>query len=293
MRNVRAHEPEHGIIYRIRAKLGNQMKKYELTSWTKTIEYGAVLYRIRALKAFGDVKAGDYGGWVSGEYNLSQDGECWVYDEAQVSSSALVCDNARVCGNAQVYDDAMVSDNARVSDNAQAYDHAKVRGNARVYGEAHVSDNARVYGDAQVYGDATVSSDAWVSGDAKVRDNAQVYGDAWVFGDAQVSDNAQVCGKARVCGFAKVHGKAMISQTNDILTIGAIGSGERWTTIFKEANIGVRVSCGSFTGSLDEFAAKVRETHGNNTLVQEYNALIALARIRFADALGGGSNEKV
>jgi chromosome segregation ATPase len=50
------------------------MKKYELTSDTKETDYGTV-YRIRALKAFGDVKAGDYGGWVSGEHKLLTLGE--------------------------------------------------------------------------------------------------------------------------------------------------------------------------------------------------------------------------
>ena len=70
------------------------MKKYELTN--KTIEfYGRKLYRIRALKDFIGVKAGDLGGYIEKKENLSQDGLCWVYGNAQV------CDNAGVYGNAQ------------------------------------------------------------------------------------------------------------------------------------------------------------------------------------------------
>ena len=38
-------------------------KKYELTN--KTIEFnGITLHRIKALKDFSNVKAGDFGGWV-------------------------------------------------------------------------------------------------------------------------------------------------------------------------------------------------------------------------------------
>jgi carbonic anhydrase/acetyltransferase-like protein (isoleucine patch superfamily) len=233
------------------------MKKYELTSETKAIEYGAVRYRIRALKGFRDVKAGDYGGWISGEYNLSQYGECWVY------------------GDARVYGDAQVYGNAHVSGIARVYGKAQIYGDAWVHGGARVRGKARVYGNSQVYGYAEVHGGAWV------RDNAHVYGDAWVGGNAFVF------------GFAKVQGEARISKINGILNIGAIGSRDDWTTVHKDARIGVRVTCGSFTGSLDEFAAKVRKTHGNNIHAQEYNALIALARIRFADALGGVSNEKV
>ena len=92
------------------------MKKYELTNETIQIE-GKKLYRIKALIDFGDVKAGDLGGFIEKESNLSHLGNAWVYD------------NARVCGNARVCDDAWV------------YDNARVYGNARVCGNAGVCDD--------------------------------------------------------------------------------------------------------------------------------------------------------
>lgn len=47
------------------------------------------LYRIQALKSFSDVKEGDIGGFVQGENNLSQFGNCWIYDYAEVSSNTV------------------------------------------------------------------------------------------------------------------------------------------------------------------------------------------------------------
>ncbi len=47
------------------------MKKYELTTDTKTF-LGRKLFRIKALISFGDVKAGDMGGYVEKESNLSE-----------------------------------------------------------------------------------------------------------------------------------------------------------------------------------------------------------------------------
>lgn len=45
-------------------------------------------YRIRALKDFetllGTVHAGDLGGYIASEDNLSQEGACWVFDDAIV-----------------------------------------------------------------------------------------------------------------------------------------------------------------------------------------------------------------
>ena len=102
------------------------MKKYELTEETVTV-YGKTLYRIRAVRDFGSVKTGEFGGYIEKEENLSHFGNAWVY------------------GNAKVYGDARVSGDARVFDNAWVY------GNAKVYGDARVSGNAWVYGNAEVF----------------------------------------------------------------------------------------------------------------------------------------------
>lgn len=109
------------------------MKKFELTAESKINWFGRTLYRIKACVDFTtasgyEVKAGELGGYVEKESNLSHNGKAWVWDNAEV------CGNAKVYGNAQVY------------------------GNAKVYGEAEVCGNAEVYGDALVWGDASIFS---------------------------------------------------------------------------------------------------------------------------------------
>lgn len=96
------------------------MNKYELLQDDKIEVGGRTLYRIRALKDFKDVKAGDLGSYIEGEKNLSQDGDCWVYGNARVFG------NARVCGNAYVFDNACVCGNAKVFDRAEVYGSAKI-----------------------------------------------------------------------------------------------------------------------------------------------------------------------
>lgn len=81
------------------------MKKYELTA--EFIEkWGKKLFRIKALIGFGSVEAGELGGYVEKEDNLAQNGNAWVFDDAEVYGNARVCGNAEVYGNARVYDDA-------------------------------------------------------------------------------------------------------------------------------------------------------------------------------------------
>ena len=76
-------------------------KKYKLTNEMIEVN-GAVLHRIKALVDFSDVEAGDLGGWVENERNLSHDGKAWVYDNARVYGDARVCGNAWVSGDAWV-----------------------------------------------------------------------------------------------------------------------------------------------------------------------------------------------
>lgn len=95
------------------------MKKYELTGETKEIG-GKILHRIRALVDIPvhNVKAGDLGGWIEAERNLSQKGAAWVADEARVMDSARVTGKALVMGSAWVTGSARVTGKARVTDSA-------------------------------------------------------------------------------------------------------------------------------------------------------------------------------
>ena len=196
------------------------MKKYELTTDTKVV-LGRKLFRIKALISFGNVTAGDFGGYVEKEENLSHDGNAWVY------------------------------------------------GNVEVSGNARVSGDARVYGNAWVSGDARVFGNAWVYGDAKV------YGNAWVYGNARVSGDARVYGNARVSGDARVFGNA------DYICFKGLGSFNRNTTFFKCKDDHIHVSCGCFSGNLEEFENKVKETHGNSKYAKEYLACVEVVKIHF------------
>ena len=67
--------------------------KYVLTD-EKKIFCGKTLYRIKALKSFEiqgfHVSAGDLGGWVESERNLSQIGNAWVGGDARVGGDAEI-----------------------------------------------------------------------------------------------------------------------------------------------------------------------------------------------------------
>ncbi|MTS75212.1 hypothetical protein GMC99_08520 [[Ruminococcus] torques] len=100
------------------------MKKFKLTSEFIVDISGVKLFRIKALIEFGNVKAGDLGGYIEKEENLSHMGDAWVSGDARISGDAQVSGDAWVFGDAQVFGDALVSGDARVSgDKDYAYAH--------------------------------------------------------------------------------------------------------------------------------------------------------------------------
>ena len=164
-------------------------RKYELLKDDYINYRGITLYRIKALKDFRNIKAGELGGYIENEKNLSHDRNCWVYD------------NAKVYGNAQVYDNA------------------EILNNAEVFGDAEVCGEAWVYEDAKVYGNANVYENVEVGGSAKI------YGTAFVCGNANVYENAQACGDSYICGNAKIHGSAFISGNAEVFGSARIQEG--------------------------------------------------------------------
>ena len=87
----------------------------------------------------------------------------------------------------------------------------------------------------------------------RIQTSALVYGNAQVSGDARVYGNALVSGSARVSGNAQVYG------SRDYLTIGPLGTRFDTLTLHRDTMIGVRVNTGCFSGTVDEFMARLTE----------------------------------
>lgn len=242
---------------------------------------GRVLYRVQALQNFNDVKAGDLGGWVESEQNLSQEGESWIFDEAKVYGNAKVLQNARVYNNVEVFDNARVYDTAAIYENAKicgyagVYDDCTVYGNAEVYDEAGISGEAAVFGNAKVFGSATVNGNAHISGDARIS------GDAEIYGDAVVSGNAHVYDKVKVNGNAHLRGDAYIGDEDDYCVFNNFGSVNRSTTFYKTKYNEIYVKCGCFDGNLKEFKKQVKKRYNDNKFAKEYLLMIKLVKVKF------------
>lgn len=90
-------------------------------------------------------------------------------------------------------------------------------------------------------------------------------------GNDWVSDNARVSGNARV------------SSNTDYATVHGFGSCSRTTTFFKCKDGLVRCNCGCFYGTIEEFRAKVCETHGDSKFAKEYLIIADLMELHFKE----------
>jgi carbonic anhydrase/acetyltransferase-like protein (isoleucine patch superfamily) len=151
--------------------------KYKLKTDISVRFGGKTLYAIEALRGFADVSLGDIGGFIETEDNLSHEGDCWIYDSAQVHGKA------RVDRDAQIKDQAVVRDNAKVTDSAVVAGQAEVFQNAMMYDHAHVDGMSTVYGNAQIFGNA------------KIIGHSKVHDDAWVYGDIVIDAYANITAK--------------------------------------------------------------------------------------------------
>ena len=162
-------------------------QKYEFTG--ETMQYdGRTLHRIRALRDLDiytcrsgfcniHIKAGDIGGWILSEDNLSHEGNCWVDGNAKIYGYAEIQDNAYVGGEAIVC-------------------------GSKICGRAKVVENANVKGFVNVFGEAVIG------GNAVVRYRSQIGGNATILGDTVV-EYSNIGGNATIAGAIKVHCKTL------------------------------------------------------------------------------------
>ena len=195
----------------------------------KGADYYSNLRRIKAVKDFGNVKAGTLGGYIESEANLSQTGNAWVGCDSR--GCAWVTGNSKVYGNALV-EGAGVTDMkgnveyycgaTRLSNGAEVYGDAKVLAGSQV-NAAKVYDRAIMHGFGK-YSGFSQTPDVFAKGSYYVSEINGYNGSASLSGDAQVFLGGYVTG--HVSGHAIIAGgKGYYSSTNERAYAGGTISG--------------------------------------------------------------------
>lgn len=222
------------------------MRKYRLSDEPRAFSYldngnkkSVLLRQIIALVDFGDVKAGDPGGWIDSESVLAHAGHCWIYDE-----NTLAFAGCKISGNARITQPCLLRDNVIISDNVWI-DHADLSHGAIISDNVTIQSST-VHGDCHLFGDARILQQSEIVAargltverdqilqiydratviNSRIVHQAQIYGDAivsyaFIEHRAEVFDDALIEGNDEnnvwICDCAKVYGRAqVIAGTGD------------------------------------------------------------------------------
>ena len=213
------------------------MRKYILLKNESIQHNGHTLYRIQSVKSFDGVDVGDKGGYVESESNLSQDDNCWLYNDAKSYGNAIVRGNAVMCHNSEACDDAVVEGNVSVRFNVKIRGHSCVCDNVVLSGNVDISSNVQITDEVQIYGnDITISDGVCISEFAAIFENVKLSGSAYINGHTNIGGNVKISGKTTIGGNSfiaddvnifgdtiiaaeeSIAGNAVISSNNDYMT---------------------------------------------------------------------------
>lgn len=201
--------------------------KYELLE-KKNIFFN--LYQIRAVKDFGNIKAGQLGGYVENSDNLSQEGSCWLYERGYAKAYSRIVDDAQIF-HAIIYGDAYISGNIELHNRCLiggARSKVRISGNAKIY-SSEILDNSSVSGNTEIH-NSILRGNAKAFGDSKIY-KSSVCDCGEVFGKAIIRKNSVI--KCEVSGCADIS-ETILDSTKDYIVIdGTYFKNVSFTYIFK------------------------------------------------------------
>lgn len=254
------------------------MKKYEL----KEVAKGRKYYRIVALRDFADVKAGDVGGFVESEHNLSHEGDCWIYGDAKVVEKARVYQDAKVMDNAEMYGESVAKGNAILRDHAILFDNAKitmyaqVKGGAMLWDDSEVRESAVVEDYAELVNKALIRGYAVVGGNAKISDASVISGNSKIGGIATIGGESSILGEVLITKGTYLN----IEVKENFLDIISINTGGRSITIYRDTKGVVRSNIGCQKGmTIERLRARIEEDGGMTPHRQRYLDLMAACEL--------------
>jgi len=229
------------------------MLKYIIQDQAYRLPDGRNVYRIKAVRDFGNVKEGTLGGFVEAADNLSHDGLCWIADDAMalgrsrvigdaqlrdyarlcdwavITDRCVVCDDAQLRDSAFAYDDTVIGAKSVLADVVTVYDHAVIRCQTRfsvsaknrlpnLRGHVIIRDNARLEGSISVQDHVIIEENAIVRGSARLLGNVRIGGNAIIEGRTTVSDDAMILHNVRIGGHTKIFGRVLVF--GDVIILG-------------------------------------------------------------------------
>ena len=228
-------------------------KKYMILEDEAIKFEGRKLYRIQALKDFGDVEKGQKGGYIQSERNLSHEGNCWIYN------------NAKAMDNSMVTDDATMFDNASMHDCATMRGHASMHNFASMHGNTSIHDHSRMYDRSSIHDYASMHNCASIHDYSRMHDHSMMHGRSRVHGNSILFHFVYLNANVK---------DAILESNNDFIEFNYVGKSKRIVIYLKKEKLININNC--FIGNVDELEERVSKKYGDKET--NYHDVIRMIR---------------
>ena len=189
-------------------------------------------------------------------------------DLYRLKKTNLIGKNVYAAKSAIIGNRAIIGAEARIGNRAIIGAWTIIGAGASIGAGAIIGDRARIGDEARIGNWAIIGAGAIISNRASIGD------------ETIIGAGASIGAGARIGAWARIGDRARIGDeiSYDIMLIGPGGSRNSYTTIWRHKDGRLRVTAGCFTGTLDELAAAVKKTHGDNQHGKYYLAMIEFVK---------------
>ena len=242
--------------------------KYELTTDTIVNQNGAVLYRIRAIKDFSDIKSGQLGGYVGSYDNLNLYDDSWIDENSSVSGAVYITDNSYISWS-RIY--TVASERFNVIGNAFIYKCNIM--NSTIYNPYNVDyDYNPKYGLSQRYFSYYMigcsasyckfedSTESIVLINSRKMEHCTFTDDGDSYTYIGVEDLSNI----------DIPSKSFVTMKDDLVQFTGFGSRYGKCTFAFTHGVDVIVKCGCYHNTLSEFRSTLDATYGSDYWKDDY-----------------------
>jgi carbonic anhydrase/acetyltransferase-like protein (isoleucine patch superfamily) len=214
--------------------------------------------------------------WTATEFDElgNKKGICYVKESYEITIfvTAIIESDSRIGPGARIGNNVIIESGVRIGLGAI------IEPDSRIWAGAIIEPGSRIGRGAIIETGARIGPDSRIGPGSIIGQGAIIETGAIIELGARIGYDARIGPGARIGSDARIGHGASIMDGDKYLSINPIGSRNSLLTVVKKPT-GIMVYSGCFSGTCEEFLAKVTTTHGNNQHAKAYRAAMMMCAL--------------